>query len=217
MKSHLQNHLFSIDQSIIKSLHSINLSRGLIGISFVFVLMISACSQTVDKNHPINATENKARPTIQAPKIELQAAVLSDSLEAVKQHIQAGTNLNQMDPMSGSTPLITAVSFGKAKIAQELINAGANLSLKNNDGATALHTAAFFGRIEMVQMLLEAGADKSLKNKYGMTPRASIMMPFGEVKPIYELLEQQLAPLGLQLDLNEIEKNRPVIAIILQD
>ena len=118
--------------------------------------------------------------------------------------------------MTGSTPLISAVSFGKNDIAKALIDAKANLTLKNNDGSTALHAAAFFCRVEIVQMLIDAKADKSVRNNFGATPRESVMGPFEPVKPIYEMLQLQLGPIGLELDLNEVEKTRPVIAMMLQ-
>jgi ankyrin repeat protein len=118
--------------------------------------------------------------------------------------------------MSGSTPLISAATFGKTAIAKALIEANADLSIKNNDGATALHTAAFFCRIEIVQLLIDAKADKTVKNNFGATPRESVMGSFAEMKPFYEMLQQQLGPLGLQLDLNEIERTRPVVAMMLQ-
>ena len=111
---------------------------------------------------------------VDAPSIDIQAAILSNNIEAVEQHIQAGTDLNKKDAMSGSTPLITAASFGKIEIAQKLIDAGANLTTKNNDGATALHTAAFFGRVEIVQMLIDANIDKSVHNNFGATARESL-------------------------------------------
>lgn len=118
--------------------------------------------------------------------------------------------------MSGSTPLITAATFGKTAIAKALIEADADLSMRNNDGATALHTAAFFCRVEIVQMLIDAKADKTIKNNFGATPRESVMGPFADMKPIYEMLQHQLSPLGLQIDLSEIEKTRPVVAMMLQ-
>ena len=65
-------------------------------------------------------------------------------------------------------------------------------------------------------MLIDAKADKSVRNNFGATARESVMGPYAEIKPIYEMLQQQLAPLGMQLDLNEIEKIRPVIAMMLQ-
>ena len=164
-------------------------------------------------------TQNTAEQTktmAEKPDMDLQAAVIQGNLEVVKQHIEAGTDLNAKDPMSGSTALISAITFDKTRIADALINAGADLSVKNNDGATALHVAAFFCRVETVQKLLDAGADKMLRNNFGATPRESIMGSFAEVKPIYEFLQSQLGPLGLELDMAELEKTRPVIAMMLQ-
>ena len=57
---------------------------------------------------------------------------------------------------------------------------------------------------------------KTTKNNFGATPRESVMAPFADMKPFYEMIQQQLSPLGLQLDLNEVEKTRPVIAMMLQ-
>jgi len=134
----------------------------------------------------------------------------------VKQHIEAGTNINQKETMSGSTPLMTAITFNKPQIVKLLINSNAELSVKNNDGGTALHTAAFFGRIKMVKMLLDAGADKTIKDGFGATPRETVQAEFKNMKPIYEMLILQLQPMGFKLDLNELEKARPVIAMMLQ-
>jgi hypothetical protein len=76
--------------------------------------------------------------------------------------------------------------------------------------------AAFFGRIEIVQLLIDANADKTAKNNFGATPRETVIVPFADTKPIYEMIQLQLQPLGLQLNLKEVEKNRPVIAMMLQ-
>ena len=194
----------------------INSSRILVHMSLGLLLLTTACGQSGTKTKEQANGSTEVSSVIDAPEMDIQAAIISDNLEAVKQHIKAGTDLNQKDAMSGSTPLITASSFGKIKIAQELIDAGADLALKNNDGATALHTAAFFCRVEIVQLLMDAKADKTAKNNFDMTPRESIMGPFAEIKPIYEMLQQQLGPIGLQIDLTEIEKTRPVIAMMLQ-
>jgi ankyrin repeat protein len=148
--------------------------------------------------------------------MNLQAAVLYNNLEAVRQHIKAGTDLDEKDPMSGSTALISAATFGKKEIAKALIDAGADLSVTNNDGSTALHAAAFFCRVEIVQLLLDAHADKEVRNNFGATARESVMGPYADIKPVYEMMQTQLGPLGLQLDLAEVEKTRPVIAMMLQ-
>lgn len=179
-------------------------TKTLILISLSFLSILS-CQDT-------KKTSNKEK----APTIDIHSAVLSGNLEAVKQHIKAGTDINEKEAMSGSTPLISAASFNKFEIAKALIDANAELSLINNDGATALHTAAFFGRIEIVQILIDAKADKTIRNNFGATPRETVIADFAELKPIYEMLQQQLEPLGFVLDMNELEKARPVVAMMLQ-
>ncbi|MDF0705728.1 ankyrin repeat domain-containing protein [Flagellimonas okinawensis] len=178
----------------------------------IMLVSLSACK---DEKSTADKTVS-AKSEVKAPDIALSAAVVSGNLEAVEQHIKAGTNINEKDPLSGSTPLITAITFDKQDIAQALIDAGADLSIKNNDGSTALHVAAFFCKVEGVKMLMDAGADKQVKNNYGATARETVIGPFADVKPIYEMMQQQLGPIGLQLDLEEIEETRPTIAVMLQ-
>jgi ankyrin repeat protein len=172
---------------------------------FMMSLFLTACVE--------NATseENKIQP-----KVDLATAVITDNIEAVRTHIDYGSDLNQKDPFSGSTPLITAATFNKIKIAELLIEADVELNATNNDGATALHSAAFFGRIEIVQLLINAKVDKTIKNNFNQTAAESMQTPFEDLKPIYMMLQEQLAPMGLELDLAELEKTRPVIRMMLQ-
>lgn len=198
-----------------KDLKRISL-KMLVKFSFVILLLFSACAPSGGSNNTPPGKNVETKSVTETPKIDLQAAIVSGNLEAVKQHIEAGTDINRKDQMSGSTPLITAATFGKTAIAKALINANADLDIKNNEGSTALHAAAFFCRIEIVQMLIDAGADKTIKNNHAATARQSVEGPFAEMKPIYEMINQQLEPLGLKLDMGEVEMARPVIAIMLQ-
>lgn len=185
--------------------------KTLVNLAFVLILLNFSCAQSGNKDS--QSTDNVSK--IETPEVAIQMAILSNNIEAVKQHISAGTDLNEKDAMSGSTPLITAASFGRHEIAKLLIDAKVDLIKTNNDGATALHTAAFFCRAEVVSMLLEAKADKTLKNSYGQTPLESISGPFEQVKPIYEMLKQQLQPMGMEIDIDVIEQTRPLIAEML--
>ncbi len=193
----------------------INSLKKVIQISLIIILFTSACTQSEGSTESTN-NSTEVKTTENKPSVNIHNAVLSGNLEVVKQHIEAGSDINEKEAMSGSTPLISAASFDKPEIAKALINANADLSLKNNDGSTALHTAAFFGRIEIVQMLIDAEADKTIRNNFGATPRETVMGNFAEIKPIYEMLKQQLEPLGFVLDMNELEKARPVVAMMLQ-
>ncbi|WP_268033187.1 ankyrin repeat domain-containing protein [Algoriphagus sp. PAP.12] len=178
----------------------------------LMMFFISILSTSCSEDKKIEDASTK----IEAPEMDIHTAVLANNLEVVRQHIEAGTDINSKEPFNGATPLISAATFGKIEIAKALIDAGADLSIKNQDGSTPLHSAAFFGRVEIVQLLLEADADKSIINNYGATARETVAGPFEEIKPVYEMMKQQLEPLGLQLDMTELEKSRPVIAMMLQ-
>ena len=151
-----------------------------------------------------------------APEIDLLTAVITDNVDAVKQHIAVGSDLNEKDPFGGSSPLITAAVFNKPEMAKLLIDAGADINFQNNDGSTALISAAFFGRPEIVKMLLDKGADKTIKNKYNTTALDNVTAPFAEVKDVYDLMGNMLAPMGLKLDYAYLEKIRPEIAKMLK-
>lgn len=149
------------------------------------------------------------------PAKPLVEAAFSGDLETVKLHIAAQTDLNQTDP-EGATPLMIATTFGHGEIVQELIQAGAGINQQKKDGATALHVAAFLGQTSIVEQLLKAGADKSIQNTQGHTAMDGVTAPFESVKPIYDLLSVLLGPMGLQLDYDKIQQERPVIAEMLR-
>jgi hypothetical protein len=174
-------------------------------------LILVSCKDTTRENG--NAT---SQSNIKPPDVDLHTAVLTENLEAVKQHIAVGSDLNVKDPFGGSSPLITAALFGKTEMARILIDAGADINFQNKDGSTALHTAAFFCRPDIAKMLLEKGADKTIKNNFGATAYESMTAPFNDVKNIYDMLGKVLSPMGLKMDYAYIEKTRPEIAAMLK-
>jgi len=142
-------------------------------------------------------------------------AALQGDLDAVKQHIEAGSNLNEKDAW-GSTPLVIAITFDKTEVAKALIDAGADLNTRNNEGSTPLHIAALFCRPEIVQALLDNGADRYIRNVSGSTAFDIVTAPFEYDKEIYDKLSAGLKPLGLVLDYEKIKKLRPQIAEMLR-
>jgi uncharacterized protein len=175
------------------------------------VLMGSfACSSETKKSESTSEETGVA-----APDVDIHTAVITGNLEAVKQHIAAGSNLNEKDPFGGSSPLISAAVFDKPEIAKLLLDAGVDINFQNNEGSTALITAAFFCRPQIVKMLLDKGADKTIKNKYGATAYEGVAVPYADVKGSYEMMATMLAPMGLKLDYAYIEKTRPEVAEML--
>ena len=150
-----------------------------------------------------------------APRVSLHVAAFQGNLDAIRQHINAGSDLNTKDAY-GSTPLIVATTFGKTETARALIDAGADLQITNNEGSPPLHVAAFLCRTEIVTSLLDGGADKSALNSAGRTALESVSGPFDAVKGIYDGLAATLEPLGLRLDYERIKRTRPQIAEMLR-
>lgn len=163
-----------------------------------------------------NAAQDNSTPGAKAPDVDIHTAIISDNLEAVKQHIAAGSDLNVKDPFGGSSPLISAAVFGKTEAAKLLLDAGVDINFQNNDGSTALHTAAFFCRPEIIKLLLDKQADKTIKNKFGGTAIDNVSAPFAQMKDTYDMMGNILGPMGLKLDYAYIEKTRPEIAETLK-
>jgi hypothetical protein len=183
-------------------------------IFFAALLIMASCSG--QKKDSEQEGQSTTKTNVSPPQIDIHTAVVTGNLEALKQHIAAGTDLNEKDPFGGSSPLISAAVFGKTEEAKLLIEAGADLNFQNNDGSTALHTAAFFCRPEIVKMLLDRGVDKTIKNKFDATAYQSVSGPFSEVKSSYDMMGKVLGPMGLKLDYSYIEKTRPEIAAMLK-
>jgi len=159
-------------------------------------------------------------PPPEPPDISLFEAAVAGNLDAVKQHIAAGTDLNLKDPNpvgNKDTALGMAAAFGKTDVAIALIEGGADLDTRNKDGSTPLHAAAFLCYPEIVQALVDKGADKNARNNSGGTALEGVELPWAVAKGIYELFDAILfKPLGAPLDYERIQETRPEIVEILR-
>ncbi len=180
------------------------------------VLSMMACGSNQQNPAGQESESADSETPVNPPSVDIHTAAFLGDLEAIQQHIKAGSDLDAREPTMNSTPLISAAVLGKTEVARALIAAGADVNLQNNEGSTALHSAAFLCRTEIVEMLLANGADKSLKNIYGSTALESVAGPFEPVKPIYDEFSKNLGPLGLKLDYRQLEETRPVIAGMLR-
>jgi len=150
-----------------------------------------------------------------APDIDIWKAAASGNIEAIKQHLGAGTDVDAKESPGGSTPLLVAATFGQVEAAKLLIEKGANVNATSNDGATALHGAAFFCHTEIVKLLLGKGAVVDAENVRGETPLDAVTVEWSqELEGIYTWLAELW---NLHLDLERIQETRPKIAALLQE
>ena len=102
-------------------------------------------------------------PTAKAPDISIHNAAKGGNIEAVKQHLAAGTDVNAGDA-DGVTPLHSAAINGHKEIAELLIANGTDVNAKDDKfGMTPLHPAALNGHKEIAELLIAKGADVNAK------------------------------------------------------
>ena len=175
-------------------------------ITTLFAALLIGCGKKEETSNPA------------PPDMDIFKAASEGNLDALKQHIAAGTDLNQRSrDGQKSTLLITAAALGRVEVAKALIEAKADLNLQDKDGSTALITAAFLCHPEIVEALLKAGADNAIKTNTGATALDGAQAPWDDMKPIYDFLNTKLyKPIGMPLDYDRIQQTRPKIAELLR-
>jgi len=105
-----------------------------------------------------------------APDISIHDAAWSGNIEAVKQHLAAGTDVNVKDFVAEETPLHTATMFGHKEIVELLIAKDADVNVKDGRDWTPLRCAANKGHTETAELLIAAGADVNAQVSFADTP-----------------------------------------------
>ena len=105
-----------------------------------------------------------------APDISIHEAVEKGNVEAVKQYLNAGGDLEAKGGWGKRTPLHSAAQFGHKEIAELLIVKGADVNMKNRFGWTPLAFAAERSHKEVVELLIAKGADVNAEHSGGTTP-----------------------------------------------
>jgi ankyrin repeat protein len=102
-------------------------------------------------------------------ELSIHKAAEKGNIEAVKQHIAAGTDVSAKNGF-GVTPLHNAASGGHKEIAELLIAEGTDVNAKFEGGGTPLHIATHLGHKEIAELLIAKGADVNAKDVDGSTP-----------------------------------------------
>ena len=109
---------------------------------------------------PVAEAAQPKPPTAKAPDISIREAVKTGNIEAVKQHLDAGADVNAKGKY-GRTPLHYAASRGLKKIIKLLIARGADVNTKievgDYKGQTPLDGAIQWNRTETADLLRKHG------------------------------------------------------------
>lgn len=71
---------------------------------------------------------------------------------------------------AGATPIQVACALGQKEALDELLTAGADVDVQDDDGRTALHWAALTGRESIAKSLVSRGAKANAKDRESATP-----------------------------------------------
>ena len=110
----------------------------------------------------------KTRDELKAAESIVVAVELGD-IEAVKQHLNDGTEVNAKGG-TGRTSLHWAAIEGHKEIVELLIAEGADVNAMKGGGGTPLSYAASWGHEEIVELLIACGADVNVKDAFSETP-----------------------------------------------
>ena len=97
-------------------------------ITIAAVVLVGCVPKELQKTKTI-PIQQAPPPTAKAPEISIFDAVQRGNIEAIKQHLASGTNVNLKND-GGSTPLIEASRKGHKEIAKLLIENGADVNCK---------------------------------------------------------------------------------------
>ena len=107
-------------------------------------------------------TQQPEPPTVKAPDISIHDAVEKGNIEAVKQHLAAGTDVNATKDKYGLTPLHEAANEGEKETIELLIANGANVNAKvlsgQQQGKTPLDAANEANHTETADLLRKHGS-----------------------------------------------------------
>nr|ANO58269.1 ankyrin repeat protein [uncultured Planctomycetota bacterium] len=135
----------------------------------------SAPAPEVKPVEPVAEAAQPKPPTAKAPDISIHDAASDGNIEAVKQHLAAGTDVNAKS-YDEWTPLhFAALSFlnplhDQKGIVELLIAKGADVNAKHRGELTPLHYVTSGGHSELAELLLANGADVNAKDFENRTP-----------------------------------------------
>ena len=168
----------------------------------------------VEPAEPVAVATQPEPPTAKAPDISIHSAAFKGNIEAVKQHLAGGTDVNSTTARTKLTPLHMAARSGRKEIAELLVAADADVNAKSNDGrplesairnknteiadllrkhggksgaADSIHAAAAVGNIEAVKQHLSAGTDINVKGRLSNETALHYAAEYGH-KEVTELL-----------------------------
>ena len=141
--------------------------------------------------------KSTSQTTFHTPSISIHEAAEKGNVEAIKNHCDAGTDVNEKDKYGDTSLHIAAVRTSR-EVVKLLIEKGADVNAKTKWGRTPLAEAASVGSREIAELLIAEGADVNAREKGGGTPLHQAT--YGDHVEVAELLIASGANVNAQDD-----------------
>ncbi|MDU8943489.1 ankyrin repeat domain-containing protein [Ovoidimarina sediminis] len=157
--------LGSVDQILLAK--KLNKNEGLLGgrnLTAAIIVYLAALSALLAFTRPATFTDLHSLTYFSTSKL---------NLTAISRAISAGDDVNARTSgyYGGGTALHFAAKRDSPELIKMLLDAGADVSLRDDLGNTALHVAAKYSRsVDVVRELLNAGSDIHARSNTGSTP-----------------------------------------------
>ena len=141
------------------------------------------------------------------PDISIHQAVFDGNIEAIKQAIADGVDVNSKG-IGGFTPLLIAAMEGHNEVVELLISKGADVDARQYGyGLSPLRFAAARGYKEIVELLISKGADVNAKRGDGIT---ALDLAKGETA---DLLRKHGGKTGAELSIHDAARTGNIEAV----
>ena len=158
---------------------------------FLLALLALVASPTAFSHGHGPQGDLSARAALTTRAVPVESASLIDAVVRGDREMAVLLLRSAVDPnvgdSAGRTPLMLALHPGRPALAEDLIDAGTNLSTTDVKGETAVHLAVLEGRAEMLPALLEHGASAGFRHPTGWEP-LHLALQRGDLKAVWTLL-----------------------------
>ena len=126
-------------------------------VSILAAVLVVGCATTQSPEPPTTKVQVRGSDREGELDVPILAAAYHGNIEAVKQHLAAGTDVDVKGGFADGTPLHYAAANGHKEIAELLIEKGADVKAKDEGGKTPLDVAIQFKELEITNLLRVIG------------------------------------------------------------
>jgi len=171
----------------------------LITIAAVVLVGCTGISKTellkYEKEIPIIFPASPVAETTTPPRASIHRSARQGEVGYIIQHINAGTDVNEVNNSNGQIALHYASTHNHLQIIKILIDNSSNVNLKDKIGMTPLHLTALGGHKEATKIIIDSGALLNPLNTYKETPLDTALKNFNIDSQKDKLNKKEIAAL----------------------